>query len=93
MSLRVRNRFDHDVGLTYSFSATPDSKILTKMGAISLSVFPIAYLALAGMGIPGFEQFVERKIDVGLFTIGASLLLPNIQPDQSIRKKLVPWCT
>lgn len=91
MSLRVRDEIDYDFGLTYSLTAAPTSKILTKINAVFLCIMPIMYFLVINQGILGFELFLERKIMIGLFVIGASLVLPNIQPDQDIRKTLMIW--
>ncbi len=91
MSLRVRNEIDYDFGLTYSLTAIFTSKILTKIGAGFLCIMPVVYFLVINYDMYGFEIFLQKKIDIGLFVIGASLLLPNIQPDHEIRKLLMMW--
>ena len=91
MSLRVRNEIDYDFGLTYSLTATSTSKILTKIGAVFLCIMPLVYFLVIDQNISGFELFLQRKIDIGLFVFGASLVLPNIQTDHEVRKKLILW--
>jgi len=91
MSLRVRNEIDYDFGLTYSLTATATSKILTKTNAGFLCMLPIVYFLVINQSISGFELFLERKIEIGLFVIAASLILPNLQPDHDVRRTLMMW--
>lgn len=91
MSLRVRHEIDHDFGVIYSLTAMPASKILTKIGGLFLCVFPIVYFIIVNYHISGFESFLLKKIEVGLFVIGASLVLPNIQSDHNVRSQLMIW--
>ncbi len=89
MSLRVTDKIDYDFGLTYSLTVLPSSKSLTQLGAIILSILPIAYFIVTHVLKYDLQPFLGNKIEIALFVIGASLLLPNIQPDQSIRRKLM----
>ena len=91
MSLRVRKEIEYDFALTYSLTAISTSKILTKTGAGFLCLLPIVYGLVGHYDIAGFELFLAKKIDVGLFVVGASLVLPNIQTDHEVRKQLMTW--
>ena len=91
MSLRVRKEIEYDFVLTYSLAASPSSKILTKAGVISLCLLPIMYFLASLSNMAGFELFLAKKIDIGLFVVGASLVLPSIQADHEIRRQLMAW--
>lgn len=90
LSLRITNKVDYDFGLIYSLNAIPDSKELTKIGAYFLIALPILF-ALTYFDPTSYELLHQKKIEFSLFIIGASLLLPNIQPDSSIRRELTLW--
>ena len=91
MSLRITTEIDYDLILTYSFGILPSSKSLTVCGSFILSSLPIAFLIIATKNISGFELFTQKQIEIALFVIGASLVLPSIQPDLSIRRSLMLW--
>ena len=91
MSLRVTTEIDYDLVLAYSLGALPSFKTLTQLGSFLLSSLPIAFLLITNQNISGYEPFIQKQIEIALFVIGASLLLPNIQPNYSIKRSLMLW--
>lgn len=91
LSLRITNEVDFDFGLLYSISSLSSSKTLTKLGAVFMAILPVMFGLISIFNISGFDSFLQKQIEVALFVMGASLLLPNIQPDNSIRRELMLW--
>ena len=91
MALRVPTNIDYDFSVTYSLTPLPSSKVLTQLCSFFLLALPVSFFIIPLIYTSGFEPFFQKQVEVALFVIGASLLLPNIQPDHSIRRRLMLW--
>jgi len=78
--------------LMYALKAQKSSKILTKFGVIVLSILPMILLTLTVLKMQNnFQGIFDKNIEIGLFVIGASLILPQLQSDDEIRKQLIAF--
>ncbi len=90
LSLRITTKSNHAFILMYKLKAETSSKILTVFGGIVLSILPGILIGLSILNLkPSFVEIFDKNIEISLFIIGASLILPQLQSDDEVRKQLI----
>ena len=89
LSLRIKPDLNDLFFLIYSLKPEKSTKVITLFGSFVLSIIPILYLLTFFIENYDFQKIHDKQIEIALFVIGASLILPKFQSDQKIRNKLV----
>lgn len=91
---RIMPDFGDNFEILYSFKPSSDSSMPTKIGLWTLAGLAAAVLALKHIvfwGEPPDIMLFSRHIEIGLFTIGGSLLLPQLASSRSVRSRYTKW--
>lgn len=92
LSFRITTKANHDFILMYELKSQKSAKVLTEFGIIVLSLIPMILFSLNMFGeMNNFKNIFDKNIEIGLFVIGASLLLPQLQHDDKVRKELIKF--
>lgn len=91
---RITSKFKDNFEILYSFKPASASSMPTKIGLWTLAGFAAAILALKHVvfwGEPPDIAVFSRQIEIGLFTIGGSLLLPQLASNRFVRSRYTKW--
>ena len=90
LSVRVKQELDHDFILSYSFKPERQSSHLIKTGAVVLSIISVFTMLHVFNLIIILEDssFLDKNLEIGLFVVAASLVLPQLTTNNAIRMKL-----
>jgi len=90
---RIVSDIESGFEISYSFKPTTQSTMATKIGLITLSLLGFAVLVLKLAVHYGGMQFdiLEKEVEIGLLTIGGSLVLPQLTGNDSIRMQYTKY--
>ena len=91
---RIPSELKNGFEISYSFKPTSTSSSPMKIALATLTFFAIGMLMFRHVVFYNEPQAMEifsRQVDVGLFVIGGSLLLPQLVSNQSVRARYVRW--
>lgn len=89
LSLRIKPNLNDLFFLMYSLKPEKSAKVIILLGSFVLSIIPILYFITFLIETYDFQKIHDKQIEIALFIIGASLILPKLQSDQKIRNKLI----
>ena len=88
--LRIPEDIEDGFEIKYSFKPKPASIVPMQIGAIALLLLPSIFLVLRYLVFwndpPDLDIFAKH-VEIGLFVIGGSLILPQLTSNHSIRAK------
>lgn len=86
--IRIASEEDSSFIIKYSFRPTGNSTIAIKIGLGTLSCIASSLLVFKWIVLSYYSYsfvVIEKHVEVGLFVIGASLILPQLTNNDSIR--------
>lgn len=90
LSLRITAKSSPYFILTYRLKVQRLAKFSTLVGTLLLTGLSVVFLALKVFdSLVNVQDILDKNIEIGLFVMGASLILPRLQSDDEVRRRLV----
>lgn len=90
LSLRITES-EHDFILMYRLRVHKSAELLTAVGALLLMGLSTMFLVLQSWNNPAVQDILAKNTEIGLFVMGASLILPKLQNDDEVRRRLIKY--
>ena len=91
---RIISHIEDGFKISYSFKPTRTSTAPTKIGLFTLAGLSLAIVTfkyIVYLGDPPDDGIFAKQLEIGLFVIGGSLLLPQLTNNYSIRARYTWW--
>ncbi len=86
---RINSELESSFEIIYAFKPTPQATVASRFGFTILSCFGILMIyALYTFEISNFH-FLQKHVEIGIFIIAGSLLLPQLTNNDSIRSRFI----
>ena len=83
---RITSKTDTAFAILYSFRPSSEATLSTKFGIGVLSGLAIVVFIVRSFDLVQNDTFIQSQIQIALFIIGGSLLLPQLTGNNSIRR-------